>query len=102
MQSGIGPRTCPGLTVNKDGVIWRDSLGHEFDLAKEKRISPGEAATKMKRSTEWVLRKIRANELYPHVYYNPRLVEVWACALDDYLVRNIQRANPGRAGDVAA
>jgi methionyl-tRNA formyltransferase len=102
MQSGIGPRTCPGLTLSSGGCFWRDSSGTEHDLLKSKRVSPGEAAIHLNRSTEWVLRKIRANELFPVVYYNPRSVEVWVCGLDDFVARSLRRSASGGAGDVAA
>lgn len=97
MQSGFGPRSCPGLSLTATGILWRDSLGREFDLLKEKRLSPGDVALRLNRSTEWVLRKIRSNELYPHVYFNPRLVEVFECALGDYLARNMGRHPEGKS-----
>jgi methionyl-tRNA formyltransferase len=102
MQSGFGPRTCPGLSVSATGLFWRDTLGREFNLLTEKRLSPGEAAIRLNRSTEWVLRKIRANELYPHVYFNPRLVEVWECGLSDYIVRTVVRNEEEGRTDAAA
>ena len=89
--ASVAPRTCPGLSVTSAGVFWRDSLGREFDLLREKRLSPGEAALKMNRSSEWVLRRIRDNQLYPHVYFTQRTVELWQCAIDDYLIRTIRK-----------
>lgn len=100
-MSQLGPKTCPGLSITGAGVFWKDSLGREHDLMKERRMSPGEAAIELKRSTEWVLRKIRNEEFYPCVYFNVRLVEVWACGIEDYLVRAMLRDNP-KQDDVAA
>lgn len=84
-------QTCPGLTCSERGMVWRNSLGQEFDLSREAKHVPGEVALKMRRSTEWVLRKIRAQELYPVVYHNPRFVEVYDCAIVDYYMRHTQQ-----------
>lgn len=104
MQSGIGPRQCPGLTLRDGGCVWRDSSGTDHDLLTAKRLSPGEAAIELKKSTEWVLRKIRRNELFPVVYYNSRSVEVWLCGVRDYLARSIRANTTGTGGahDAAA
>jgi hypothetical protein len=83
-------QTCPGLTCSERGMLWTNSLGQEFDLSAQPKHVPGEVAIKMRRSTEWVLRKIRAAELYPVVYHNPRFVEVYDCAIADYYHRHTQ------------
>lgn len=93
LAQSLAPRACPGLTVTAAGVRWCDSLGREFDLLSEPRLSPGATALKMNRSAEWVLRQVRAGQLYPHVYFNERTVEIWACAIDDYLIRAIAKDN---------
>lgn len=71
-------------------MLWRNSLGQEFDLAREAKHVPSEVATKMRRSTEWVLRQIRAGALYPIVVHNGRFVEVYECAIADYYHRHTQ------------
>jgi hypothetical protein len=83
------PKSCPGLSCDERGARWRNSIGQEFDLATEKLLSVGEVALATRRSTEWVLRKIREGELYPVVFHNARLVEVYACAVTDLRVRHI-------------
>lgn len=85
----VAPRECPGLTVTASAIVWVDSRGASHDLLREKRYSPGDAALIMGRSVEWVLRKIRANELFPVVKYNSRTIEIWQCGLEDLLVRNL-------------
>lgn len=86
------PKKCEGLTCTERGIFWRNSLSQEFNLAHEARVTPGEAAIKMKRSTEWVLRRIRDGALYPVVYLNPRCVEIYACGITDYYTRHTQGA----------
>lgn len=80
--------TCPGLTCTQAGIYWRDSLNREHDLSREPKCTPGEIALMMRRSTEWVLRKIRAGELYPYVRHNERYIEVYVCGVPDYYTRH--------------
>lgn len=87
----VAPSTCPGLSISPHGVRWVDSLGCEHDLLRSERMSPGELAIIAKRSPEWILRLIRAGELYPVLRINPRTLEVWRCSYDDYLVRSLQK-----------
>lgn len=100
---------CPGLSVSSSGVQWTDSLGRVHDLARADRLSVGEAALRLKRSTKSVLRKIRRAELYPVVQHSARDIEVYVVALDDYLARKTRgvvcaggavRAGGGAAGVV--
>lgn len=83
-------QVCPGLSASERGVFWRNSLGQEFDLAAQPRLSPGDVALKVKRSAEWVLRKVRAKQLYPVIYHNARSVEIYECAITDYYHRHTQ------------
>lgn len=85
----VATASCPGLSISPQGVRWVDSLGAEHDLMREERMSPGELALVAKRSPEWILRLIRAGELYPVLRINPRTLEVWRCSYDDYLVRSL-------------
>lgn len=70
--------------------IWTNSRGQQFDLSVEKRYSPGEAAMKMRRSTEWVLRLVRSGELSPVCRLNCRTVEIYDCAISDFYARRIE------------
>lgn len=79
---------CPGLSGTAAGMVWRNSIGQVFDLATEKKHTPGEVATQMRRSSEWVLRKVREKQLYPVVQHNERFVEIYACAIADYYHRH--------------
>lgn len=85
----VAPRVCPGLALTESSITWIDSRGAAHDLLRERRYSPCEAARLMGRSTEWVLRKIRAGELYPTCRYNLRTIEIWQCGLEDYVARHL-------------
>lgn len=71
-------------------MIWRNSLGEEFDLTKEAKRTPGEIALRVRRSTDWVLRKVRAGEIYPVIAHNPRFIEIYDCAVADYYIRHTE------------
>lgn len=90
-------RLCPGLQFSPEGMLWINSLNQEIDLKKEPKLSPGETAIRMKRSTEWVLQQIRKSELYPVVSHNPRFLEVYECAITDYYARHTQPAGHAKA-----
>lgn len=83
------PLQCPGLDIGPAGVLFVDSIGRTHDLETDRRYSPGEAAISMKRSPEWVLREIRARNLYPVIYHNERSVELYDCAIKDYYARKL-------------
>jgi len=85
------PRQCPGLTITSAGIHFTDSLGRLHDLEHDKQMTPGEVALKLGRSSEWVLRQIRSRELYPVLYYNPRNVTVFACAVGDFICRKLKQ-----------
>lgn len=85
-------------------LTWINSRGEVIDLATAKVITIGECAQRMRRSTEWVLRKIRAGELYPVLRHNARSVEVFEPAISDWLDRasataakNVSGATPSRS-----
>ena len=86
-------KTCPGLDCSARGIFWRNSLGQECDLSKEGRFAAGEVALLMNRSAEWVLRQVRAGELYPVITHNQRSVEIYGCAVADYYARHTQGAS---------
>lgn len=92
----IIPRTCPGLSLTETRIIWVDSLGEGHDLLREKRLSTGDVARQLNRSVEWVLRRLRDGTLFPAVWFNPRLIEVWQCAVDDYVARSLAASRPHR------
>ena len=89
--------SCPGLHCSLAGITWHDSLGRPHDLTREARSTPSEIALKMRRSTEWVLREIRAGRLYPVVRHNLRYIEVYHCAIDDYYIRMTAAHNAAAA-----
>lgn len=93
-QRTTGIQTCPGLSIGTDGVIFVDSIGRAHDLEQVKRLGTGEVAMQMKCHVETVLRRIRDNELYPVVYVNPRVVEVYECAVNDFYARRLAADNP--------
>lgn len=79
--------TCPGLRAGPDGLLWTDSLGRVHDLNHAQRVSVGIAAIRLNLCTRTILRRIAVGELYPVLKHNARCVEIYACGLDDYLVR---------------
>ena len=66
----IGIQSCPGLTLDRSGVIFVDSLGGPTTSKPKKRLSTGEVAMRMTCHPETVLRRIREKEIYPVVYIN--------------------------------
>lgn len=93
----IGIQSCPGLTLDRSGVIFVDSLGRAHDLETEKRLSTGEVAMRMTCHPETVLRRIREKEIYPVVYINARVVEIYECAVNDFFARKLASDNAAAA-----
>ena len=71
-------------------MFWKNSLGQEIDLSREARFVPKDVATRMRRSTEWVRRKIREKELFPIIIHSEQFIEVYECAIVDYYHRHTQ------------
>lgn len=83
------PIQCPGLSVSHSRIVWRDSLGTEHDLLSSRRLTPGEAAIRLRRSGEWVKRMVRAGRLYPVAKYNCRSIEIFEVGLADFIARSL-------------
>ena len=93
-DSIVGLQPCPGLR----GSIFRDSLGRDHDLTREKPISSKEAARdpRMPDSPRRVLELIRARRLYPVLRDNARVIRIYPSAIADYWARQCSGARASK------
>jgi len=78
---------CPGLRIGDTGLIWRDVLGRDHELATAKRITLGDAATRLGCDESTVRNRIASRQIYPVVRFSARSVEVYSVAVTDYITR---------------
>lgn len=87
---------CPGLKRTARGAMFKDAAGQLHDLGTEKRLRPKEVAadTRVALTPEDVRGLIAAGELYPVFRRNARRIEVFACAIGDWWLRQGLREIP--------
>ena len=68
---------------------WADSSDVLHDLTTEKRISTAIAAKRLDLTPQTVRRMIQRGEIYPVLRHNSRRIEIYECALDDYIARKL-------------
>lgn len=66
---------------------WADSHDVLHNLNTDKRLSTGEAAVRLGVCVKTVLNLIRRRQLYPVCRHNERRIEIYECAVNDYLTR---------------
>lgn len=86
-MTALSQPTCPGLAIGDEGLVWIDSIGRHHLLAKAKRLTLSEAATRLRRDERTVRRYIEKAQLYPIARRNPGSIEVYEVGVEDYLTR---------------
>lgn len=86
-MTALSPPTCPGLATCEEGLVWLDSLGRRHLLARARRLTLGEAATRLRRDERTVRRYIEKAQLYPIARRNSGSIEVYEVGVEDYLTR---------------
>lgn len=81
------PDACKGLFAKNQRLHFRDSLGGEHDLTNEPLLNTFEASKELRCHPETLLRKVRAAEIYPVVFVNTRVLQIYRCAMSDYRYR---------------
>ena len=75
--------------MRTQSTTWKDSQGVTHDLTMTKRLTFGEVALMMRRSVRTVKRLVATRQLRPVIRYNPRSIEIFECAVTDYLARKL-------------
>lgn len=80
---------CPGLKRTARGAMFKDAAGTWHDLGTEKRLRPKEvsADTRVSLTPADVRTLISSGEIYPVFRRNARRIEVFACAVADWWLR---------------
>ena len=88
LRPGIQP--CTGLRAG----TFTDCTGARHDLAKEKPISPKEAAAdpRLPDSPRTILHLVRTGQLYPVWRLNARVIRIYPAAIADYFARQSTRS----------
>ena len=73
--------------MNPGHTAWADSFGVLHDLTTERRISTHIAAKRLNVSRDTILRRISLREIHPVLRANSRRIEIYECALNDYILR---------------
>lgn len=81
------PDKCPGLKKRLGKLVFADCLGNEHDLAAEPLLNTFEASKEMRCHPDTMLRKVREGDIYPVVYINERVIQIYRCALTDFRLR---------------
>lgn len=81
------PDTCPGLVCKNGQLIFVDCLRNEHTLADEPLLSTFEASKELRCHPETMLRSVRMREIYPVLYVNSRVIQIYRCAITDFRIR---------------
>ena len=76
--------------MSAEQLQWADSFGHLHDLTTERRISTNTAQKRLQVSRSTILRMIRSRELYPVLKCSSARIEIYECALTDYIARKLK------------
>lgn len=86
-QPRNGVPACPGL--DRTTMIFSDAAGQQHDLLVADRWPLKAAAAQAGRSVSWLRAAAKAGRVYPVRCERGRVVEVYACGVRDWQVRQV-------------